>query len=43
VLHRKLTEIARERLHIETQLEEEQQHLLMTLNRQLRDVNQRKE
>jgi hypothetical protein len=32
-LHRKLTEISRERLHIETQLEEEQSFLLHTLNK----------
>ena len=42
-LHRKLTDLSRERLEIETQLEEEQTYLLQTLNKQLRDVNQRKE
>jgi hypothetical protein len=42
-LHRKLTDLSRERLEIETQLEEEQTFLLQTLNKQLRDVNQRKE
>jgi phage host-nuclease inhibitor protein Gam len=42
-LHRKLTDLSRERLEIETQLEEEQTFLLQTLNKQLRDVNQRKD
>lgn len=42
-LHRKLTDLSRERLEIETQLEEEQTYLLQTLNKQLREVNQRKE
>ncbi len=32
-LHRKLNDISRERLEIETQLEEEQTFLLQTLNR----------
>lgn len=32
-LHRKLTELSRERLEIETQLEEEQNFLLRTLNK----------
>jgi hypothetical protein len=32
-LHRKLTEISRERLEIETQLEEEQSFLLQNLNK----------
>ena len=42
-LHRKLLELTRERLDIESQLEEEQHIVLRTLNKQLRDVNQRKE
>ena len=42
-LHRKLTELSRERTEIETQLEDEQNFLLKTLNKQLRDVNARKE
>ena len=38
-LHRKLVEIQRERMEIETQLEEEQNFLLKTLNKKLRVVN----